>query len=82
MSVDINAIRTHLKQLNILQRKCEIHEDGSVTVHGNVVLINYARDVLPIQFHTVNGFFDCSKSRLTSLKGVPKVITGDFFVSS
>jgi len=36
-----------------------IHDDGSVTAHQDVILINSNLTKIPIKFRIIEGFFDC-----------------------
>ena len=55
-----------------------INPDGSIDVAGNVCLSYYDLTELPLIFNRVDGFFDCSRNNLTSLKGCPRWIGGNF----
>lgn len=55
-----------------------INDDLTVDVYGDVNLYDKALKSLPVQFSTVQGFFDCRANQLTSLNGCPKVVSGDF----
>ena len=56
----------------------EIHEDGSVSVFGDVYIYGRNLDKLPFKFRMVTGDFNCSDNQLTSLEGVPVSVGGDF----
>ena len=62
----------------LAHKKHEVCADGSVIIHDNVSLAERWMDVLPFNFKAVYGFFDCSKNKLTSLKGAPEFIAGTF----
>jgi hypothetical protein len=55
-----------------------INDDGSIDVNGDVYLINKGLTELPLIFNRVTGEFDCSRNRLTSLKGSPRWV-GRYF---
>lgn len=71
--------------------KHEVHEDGSVSINGDVSFImnefgqvgqynslqRYIEDRLPFNFRKVTGRFYCP-SRLHSLEGSPEYVGGDF----
>jgi len=48
-----------------------INSDNSVDVDGDVGLYGRRLKLIPLNFNTVNGHFDCSWNYLTSLKGCP-----------
>ena len=56
-----------------------INQDGSIDVNGEVNLSRQGLIELPLNFNIVNTFFDCSLNKLTSLKGCPKKVGGDFY---
>lgn len=58
-----------------------IHDDLTVDVNGSVNLVGIIDNELysiPIQFGRVEGYFDCSKNKLTSLKGCPYFVRDIF----
>ena len=55
-----------------------INPDGSIDADGNVWLYNKGLTELPLTFNRVTGWFDCSRNKLTSLKGCPRWIGGNF----
>ena len=59
-------------------RNYTINENGYIDANGNVNLNDMKLTKLPLKFNNVNGYFFCSKNRLTSLGGSPKNV-GDFF---
>lgn len=75
-------MRTHveiekwLKEHNI--DNFTISEDLYVTVHGSVNLNGKLNGRLPVKFKVVNGYFDISHNRLTSLEGCPERVGKDF----
>ena len=58
-----------------------INPDGSIDVYGNVFLYKKGLTELPLTFNKVTGYFDCSVNDLTTLKGSPKWVDGDFYCS-
>lgn len=56
-----------------------ISENLQITVHGNVNLNDKLKaGKLPVKFKLVDGYFDISNNRLTSLEGCPDIVTKDF----
>jgi len=55
-----------------------IKDDGTVDVDGSVYIDYCNLTELPLKFGTVTGWFNCSRNRLTTLKGSPKVVYGSF----
>ena len=56
-----------------------INPDGSIDVRGNVSIVEYDINYIPIKFNKVGGWFNCSGMSLTSLKGCPKKVDGNFY---
>ena len=56
-----------------------IEPDGSVSVDGDVYILNRSIIELPLQFSTVSGLFDCSNCALTTLRGAPKIVGSGFY---
>ena len=56
----------------------EYHDDGSISVDGDVILTDESITYLPVKFHKVNGHFYCSHTNLTSLEGSPQEVGGSF----
>ena len=56
----------------------QIHEDGSVSIFGDVDLINKQLNTLPFRFREVTGNFYCHLNKLTSLNGSPQKVSGNF----
>jgi hypothetical protein len=52
-------------------KKYTINNDNSVDVNGYVELWNKGLKSIPLNFNIVNGWFDCGRNLLTSLKGCP-----------
>ena len=59
-------------------RNYTINSDGSIDVDGNVDLYDKGLTKLPLKFNKVNGDFNCSYNKLTSLEGSPVEVNGDF----
>ena len=55
-----------------------IDADGFVNVNGDVKVTNFYKYQDQIKFGVVSGDFRCSYSKLTTLKGVPQEVGGDF----
>ena len=64
------------KQYNI--KNYTINDDGTIDVDGNVDLYYMELTELPLIFNKVTGYFDCSRNKLTSLKGSPVWVGGSF----
>ncbi len=58
-----------------------INSDNSVDVDGDVNLCGKELESIPLNFNIVNGYFQCGRNRLTSLKGCP-VRVGSWFSCS
>jgi hypothetical protein len=58
-----------------------IRPDGIVDVSGKLDL-NCTEMILPVQFGKVGRDFDCRKSNLISLKGMPQFVGHDFFCNN
>ena len=56
-----------------------INPDGSIDVDDGVDLSGKDLIKIPLKFNKVNGWFDCSYNRLTTLKGCPKRVFGQYF---
>lgn len=56
-----------------------INPDGSIDVNGNVELVVYKLDKIPLKFNNVSGYFNISYNNITSLEGCPKYIGGIFY---
>jgi hypothetical protein len=58
-----------------------INKDMTISVIGNVSLRNKKIEKLPdyIQFKSINGTFDISDNKITTLKGCPKMVSIYFF---
>ncbi len=53
-----------------------INSDGSIDVDGDVFIAGWRLPECPLKFNIVNGDFDCSDNRFTTMKNFPKKITG------
>ena len=62
----------------LAHKKHEVHADGSITINDNVSLAERWMHVLPFNFRTIHGFFDCGKNQLKTLKGAPEFVEGTF----
>lgn len=51
-----------------------INPDGSIDVDDNVNLSYMGLTKIPLKFNKVNGWFDCSCNKLTSLEGCPSYV--------
>ncbi len=60
----------------------EVNSQGEVTVSGNLEFKDRSFDRFPVQFANVKGDFDCSYCELTSLKGAPREVSGNFICYS
>jgi hypothetical protein len=57
----------------------EVHEDGSVSVNGDVVFEKIPLGQrIPFNFKEVTGTFNCNFCDLLSLEGSPKIVGGHF----
>lgn len=55
--------------------------DGVVNVEGDVLIKDWKKDKLPVQFGTVTQHFSCHLNRLVSLEGAPEEVAGNFYCS-
>lgn len=55
-----------------------INSDGSIDVRGNVSIVEYDINYIPIKFNKVSGYFYCSGMNLTSLNNCPIEVGGWF----
>ena len=62
--------------------KHEVHEDGSVSVHQDVMLNDKKLTRIPFNFRSITGSFYCNSNNLTSLEGAPKKVGGSFYCSN
>ena len=56
------------------------HEDGTVSVTGNVD-VKGSMFKLPVKFRKVNGYFNCASVGLFTLEGCPGTVSQDFYCS-
>ena len=70
-------LKTHFR----IRGKIEYHNDGSISVTGDVSLTDIGNAHLPVRFRKVSGHFYCDDSKLTSLEGSPQEV-GDYFSCS
>ncbi len=56
-----------------------INSDFSIDVHNSVYLNGRNLTEIPLQFNYVWGSFHCHNNKLTSLKGSPKRVFGQYF---
>ena len=73
-------IHNMCRKFNI--RNYTINPDGSIDVDGNVNICDYELTNIPIRFHKVRGWFDCSNNNLTTLENSPTIMNGKFFCTS
>lgn len=71
---DINSI---CRKLGI--KNYTINQNGTVDVTSHVDISNMRLDKIPLQFGKIEGYFNCSKNNLTSLKGSPTIVGGCFY---
>ena len=74
--VNKDEIEEKLKEYKI--ENYTINDDGSIDVDGDVYLSNKNLTEIPFNFNKVTGDFDCSDNELTSLKGSPKEVGGNY----
>ena len=57
-----------------------INPDGSININDDyyIVFFNKGLIKLPLKFNKVNGWFDCSNNKLTSLEGSPVEVNSNF----
>jgi hypothetical protein len=53
-------------------------DTGLVNVEGGVGVPNMNLTEIPVKFGDVTDYFNCSRNKLTTLKGVPQSLGGDF----
>ena len=68
------------KHFNI-HGEIEYHDDGSISVDGDVNLTNKYITHLPVKFRKVSGYFHCDYTNITSLEGSPQDV-GRYFSCS
>jgi len=61
------------------------NDDGSITVYGDVTITNpdmwNVNGRLPVQFHKIDGDFNCTSRQLNSMAGCPQIVLGNFYFS-
>ena len=65
-----------------IKGKYEIDDNGLYNVKGDVKVINFKGEILPIRFDVVSGNFVCSDVGLTSFAGCPNVVGRNFNCSN
>ena len=71
-------LKTHFR----IRGNIEYHDDGSISVDGDVLLTDDSITRLPVKFRKVSEYFDCSYTNLTSLEGSPQEVGSDFSCDS
>lgn len=74
--MNIKEITEICDRYNIYNYK--INNDGSVDVNGNVNLSYMHITKLPLKFNIVKGNFFCNETKLITLDGSPKEVSGSF----
>jgi hypothetical protein len=77
------------KQVLLLNRTVDgtwVQTSQGINVEGNINLKhikfrNLNITALPVIFNVINGHFDCSYNKLTTLQGTPTTINGNFYCS-
>ena len=73
------------KEINEICEKYNIKNykinNGLVDVDCSVYLFYNELTELPLNFGEIRGFFDCSRYGLTTLKGCPTRVDGNFYCS-
>ena len=59
-----------------------INQDGSIDVNEYVDLSNKGLTKLPLKFNKINGIFNCSWNKLTTLEGSPVEVNSSFFCNN
>ena len=72
------------KQKEFLDRVCgkenwTLNGDGEVDVHHSVNMNGANITEIPIKFGVVNGYFDCSNNKLTTLNNLPRDCKFDIY---
>ena len=63
-------LKTHFR----IRGEIEYHDDGSISVVGDIYLIDKSIAHLPVKFRKINGSFGCYSTNLTSLEGSPQEV--------
>lgn len=56
----------------------DTNDDGSISVFGNVMLVNHTMKKFPVKFHSVTGNFFMECPNLRTLEGFPKHVGGEW----
>ena len=75
---DKDAIYDWLDYVDLKGKYIKVNDDLTVDVYKDVVLTGANLSSIPIQFNEVHGCFLCTRNKLTSLRGCPKEVYGDF----
>ena len=62
-------LKTHFR----IYGKIKYHDDGLISVDGNVELFDSSITYLPVRFRKISGYFHCDHTNLISLEGSPQV---------
>ena len=73
-------ISDFLFDLNI--HRFKINDNFDVDIHESISLQGMELSELPFKFGNIDGYFDCSDNKLTTLKGCPKSVVGFFDCSN
>lgn len=59
----------------------QVNKDGTIDIYGSVNLENeeLAFDKIPVKFNRIYGNFNCSHTKLISLRGAPRIVDGGFW---
>ena len=77
-AIKLAKITSFLEKYNI--ENYTVNKDFTVDVNGDVSLRDLNLYEIPVQFGRVSGYFDISYNKLTSLKGCPREVGGDFWI--
>jgi hypothetical protein len=61
-------------------RGCTVNPDGVIHKQGEVDIIYFRGETLPVQFGRVSGNFVANRSNLTSMIGFPREVGGNVYV--
>ncbi len=78
LNEETHTIQEDVRSLNQLRGKDGEYFTGTVNVAGNVSLNGQKLERLPVRFGTVDGYFNCSNNRLSSLEGAPSSVSSHF----
>ena len=87
--LDIDSVQSGLEPITIIKSWCKENVKGrykidpktlDINSNDNIEITNKDITEIPdyIHFGTVGGYFDCSDCKLTSLRGCPKIVSGNF----